>query len=94
MAKTLLEAYAKPIAIAESYYASKHDGEAMDTTRKLVLASCLRNVNKKLHEAFGVAQATQKAGVAWDGTGNPKTALGVGSWEKFTMNLVNAAVSI
>jgi len=92
MAKTLLEAYAKPIAIAESYYASKHDGEAMDTTRKLVLASCLRNVNKKLHEAFGVAQATQKAGVAWDGTGNPKTALGVGSWEKFTMNLVNAAV--
>lgn len=97
MAKTLLEAYAKPIAIAESYYASKHDGEAMDTTRKLVLASCLRNVNKKLHEAFGVAQATQKAGVAFNGTGstgtgNPGTALGAGSWEKFTLNLVNAAV--
>lgn len=62
MAKNLLEAYAKPVAIAESYYASRHNGEAMDETRKLVLVSCLRNVNKKLHEAFDVAQATQKAG--------------------------------
>ena len=90
MAKTLLEAYAKPIAIAENYYKSKHNGEEMDATRKLVLVASLRNVNKFLHESFAVNQATQ-ATAATAGVGG-NTGL-VGSFEKFTMNLVNAAVN-
>lgn len=87
MANKLLEAFAKPIALAENYYKAKHNGEAMDDTRKLVLVASLRNASKKLHEAIEVSQATQKSGMAYDGT-----TLGAGSFEKFTLNLINAAV--
>jgi len=90
MAKTLLEAFAKPVAIAENYYKSRHNGEAMDSTRKLVLVSSLHNVNKFLHESIAVGQATQKSGMAYDA--NDTSGLGAGSFEKFTMNLVNAAI--
>ena len=92
MAKTLVEAFAKPIAIAENYYKSKHNGEAMDSTRKLVLAASLNAVNKKLHESAAMGQFTQKSDMAYvDGD---TTGLGAGSFAKFTMNLVNAAVSV
>ena len=91
MAKTLLEAFAKPVAIAENYYKSRHNGEAMDSTRKLVLVSSLHNVNKFLHESIAVGQATQKSGMAYDA--NDTSGLGAGSFEKFTMNLVNAAIN-
>jgi hypothetical protein len=52
MANKLLEAFAKPIALAEEYYKAKHNGEAMNDTRKLVLVASLRNASKKLHEAM------------------------------------------
>jgi len=81
MANKLLEAFAKPIALAENYYKARHNGEAMDDTRKLVLVATLRNASKKLHEAMETSQATQKTG------------FGDTSFEKFTLNLINAAVN-
>lgn len=52
MAKTLLEAYSKRIAVAESVYKKEHNGAAMDNHKKLVVAKCLSNVNKFLTEAL------------------------------------------
>ena len=95
MAKNLLEAYAKPVAIAENYYKSKHNGESMDSTRKLVLVSTLRNVNKRLHEAMEMnqLQATQKVDMAYGAKGAASPDGALGSFARFTMNLVNAAVN-
>lgn len=53
MAKNLLESYKQKIAVADGYYAKLHEGEHMDNTKKLVLASCLNNTSKFLNESLG-----------------------------------------
>lgn len=46
MKKTLFEAYAKRLNLAESVYAQKHNGEKLSDQRKLTTAVCLNNVNR------------------------------------------------
>lgn len=50
----------------------------MDNQRKLVVASCLRNVDKFMNEAFNNSVGTQRADM--------------GMFKKFSMNLTNVAV--
>ena len=45
---TLTEKYAKRIKIAESVYSGSHQGQVMDSNRKLMVATALNNVNKFL----------------------------------------------
>ena len=42
----LLEAYAKRITVAENVYASKHNGEKLSNSKKLLVATQLDNVNR------------------------------------------------
>lgn len=58
---TLLENYAKRLQISESLYAKAHNGEKMDTNRKMVVAKCLDTTSKFLNEAFQSSQGTQRA---------------------------------
>lgn len=48
MGNLLLEKYAKRISLAESVYQKRHNGESMDSLRKVTVAKCLDNVNKFL----------------------------------------------
>lgn len=62
MAKNLLlEKYAKRINLAESVYKKRHNGEGMDSLRKVTVAKCLDNVNKFLNEAFDSSMGTQRS---------------------------------
>jgi len=38
----LLEAYKNRLRVSESVYSRGHDGEKMDSQRKLVIAKCLK----------------------------------------------------
>ena len=87
----LFEAYKKRLAVAEKVYAAKHHGETMDTNRKLVVATCLKNINGLLNEAFGAGSATQSgAAVSVLNQQNPQT---LGNYKKFSMNLTNVALN-
>ena len=57
----LFEAYRGRLSVAEKNYALRHNGEKMDTNKKLVVASCLRNVDKFMNEAFNNSVGTQRA---------------------------------
>ena len=57
----LLEAYKNRLRVSESVYSRGHDGEKMDTQRKLVIAKCLENTNKYLNEAFDNSTGTQRS---------------------------------
>lgn len=57
---TLFEAYKNRLAISESVYAKNHDGESMDSNRKLVTAKCLENLNRFMNEAFDNSVGTQR----------------------------------
>lgn len=46
MAKSLLESYKNRLALAEEFYAKNHAGEKMNSTRTLMVAKCLENVNR------------------------------------------------
>ena len=61
MANMLLEKYSKRIQLAESVYAKRHNGESMDSIRKITVAKCLDNVNKFLNEAFDSSMGTQRS---------------------------------
>lgn len=61
MANLLLEKYAKRINLAESVYRKRHNGEGMDSLRKVTVAKCLDNVNKFLNEAFDSSMGTQRS---------------------------------
>lgn len=61
MANVLLEKYSKRIALAESVYQKRHNGESMDSLRKITVAKCLDNVNKFLNEAFESSMGTQRS---------------------------------
>lgn len=78
MAKTLFEAYAGRLAIADKRYALTHNGSKMDSRKKLLVASCLRNVDRFMNEAFNNSQGTQRSDL--------------GLFKKFCLNLTNVAV--
>lgn len=78
MKGNLLEAYAKRLNIAESFYAGRHNGEKLSEQKKLVTAVCLNNVNKFLTESFANSTGTQMADL--------------GQYKKFCMSLTNLAV--
>lgn len=61
MANVLLEKYAKRIQLAESVYQKRHNGESMDSLRKITVAKCLDNVNRFLNEAFDSSMGTQRS---------------------------------
>ena len=74
----LFEAYRGRLSVAEKNYALRHNGEKMDTNKKLVVASCLRNIDKFMNEAFNNSVGTQRADL--------------GLFKKFALNLTNVAV--
>ena len=78
MAKSLLEAYAKRIQIAESVYGQTHQGQKMPNIKKLTVATCLNNVSRFMNEAFNTSSATQRSDM--------------GNWKRFCLNLVNVAL--
>jgi len=61
MANRLLEKYSKKIQLAEAVYKKRHQGEPMDSMRKITVAKCLDNVNKFLNEAFDSSMGTQRS---------------------------------
>lgn len=78
MKTNLLEAYAKRLNIAESFYAGRHNGEKLSDQKKLVTAVCLNNTNKFLTEAFSNSEGTQMSNL--------------GDYKKFCLSLTNLAV--
>ena len=48
----LFESYKNRLAVSEKYYGNTHNGEKMDSNRKLATAICLRNIDKVMNEAF------------------------------------------
>jgi hypothetical protein len=75
---TLLEAYAKRLAVSESVYSKQHSGAKMSNHKKLTVAKVLENTNKFLNEAFSSAMGTQRADM--------------GEFKKFCLNLTTVAL--
>ena len=61
MKKTLLEAYGRKLAVAESVYKKTHEGRAMSYNNKVTTAVLLNNVNRTLTEAFENSVGTRRA---------------------------------
>ena len=61
MKKTLLEAYAKKLNIAEQVYSNTHEGRKMSYNTKVTTAVMLNNINRVLTEAFSNSVGTQRA---------------------------------
>ena len=59
--RTLLEAYAKKLNIAEQVYSNTHEGRKMSYNTKVTTAVMLNNVNRALTEAFENSVGTQRA---------------------------------
>ena len=74
---SLLEAYAKRLAVSESVYSKSHS-ESMPQSKKLVIAKCLENTSKFINEAFENSTGTQRSSL--------------GDFKKFTLNLVTVAL--
>lgn len=74
----LLEAYAKRLAISESVYSRQHEGQKMDSNRKLTVAKVLSNTNAFLNEAFDNSTGTQRSDM--------------GLYKKFCLNLTTVAL--
>ena len=75
MKKTLLEAYAKKLAVAESVYNKTHENRQMSYNTKVTTAVLLNNVNRCLTEAFENSVGTQRADM--------------GDYKKFCMSITN-----
>jgi len=84
MKKTLMEAYAKRIAFAESLYKEER-GCAMPQAKKSIIAQILNNTNKVLTEAFASTAATQTANIG--GVNAP-----VSEMKKFCLDVANIAL--
>ena len=78
MANRLLEKYSKKLQLAEAVYQKRHNGEKMDSMRKITVAKCLDNVNKFLNEAFDSSMGTQRAAM--------------GDYKKFCIALTNVGL--
>lgn len=57
----LFEDYKKRLTVSESVFGKTHSGEKMDSHRKIVVAQCMRNVDRFLSEAFESSMGTQRA---------------------------------
>lgn len=75
MKKTLLEAYAKKLSVAESVYSKTHEGRVMSYNNKVTTAVVLNNVNRCLTEAFENSVGTQRADM--------------GDYKKFCLSITN-----
>lgn len=75
---TLLETYAKRLAVSESVYSKAHNGESLDTRKKLAVAMVLNNQNRFMNEAFSNSVGTQRADL--------------GAHKKFCLNLTTVAL--
>lgn len=61
MSKNLLESYRNRLSVADTYYAKSHNGQRMDSYKKLLIANALNNTSKFLNEAFESSAGTQRA---------------------------------
>lgn len=61
MSKNLLESYRNRLSVADTYYAKSHNGQKMDSYKKLLIANALNNTSKFLNEAFESSAGTQRA---------------------------------
>lgn len=58
----LMESYKGRLAVAESYYAQKNNGQKLSNTKKMITAQCLANVANFMNESFvSSTSATQRA---------------------------------
>lgn len=74
----LVEAYKSKLEIADKVHAASHNGATLSESKKVMLATLLNNVNKRMNEAFSGTLATQRSGM--------------GEWKKFCMALTTVAV--
>lgn len=74
----LLETYKSRLAVADQVHAKTHNGQRLDSTKKLFIAKCLDNTNKFLTEAFENSTGTQRSDM--------------GAFKKFTLNLTNVVL--
>lgn len=75
MKKSLLEAYGRKLAVAESVYNRTHDGRKMSYNNKVTTAVVLNNINRTLTEAFENSVGTQRADM--------------GDYKKFCLSVTN-----
>lgn len=73
--KTLLEAYAKKLAIADQVYSNTHEGRKMSYNTKVTTAVMLNNVNRVLTEAFDNSTGTQR--------------VDMGDYKRFCLSITN-----
>lgn len=59
--KNLVEAYKNRINVADAYHAQTHNGQKMDSYKKLLIANSLNNVSRFMTEAFENSAGTQRA---------------------------------
>lgn len=78
MANVLLEKYSKKLQLAEAVYQKRHNGESMDSMRKITVAKCLDNVSKFLNEAFDSSMGTQRSAM--------------GDYKRFCLALTNVGL--
>lgn len=74
----LFEDYKKRLTVSESVFGKTHSGEKMDSHRKIVVAQCMRNVDRFLSEAFESSMGTQRADM--------------GNYKRFCLNLVTVGL--
>lgn len=75
MKRTLLEAYGRKLALAESVYSRTHDGRKMSYNNKVTTAVLLNNINRTLTEAFESSVGTQR--------------VDMGDYKKFCLSITN-----
>jgi hypothetical protein len=78
VANQLLEKYSKKLQLAEAVYQKRHNGESMDSMRKVTVAKCLDNVSKFLNEAFDSSMGTQRSAM--------------GDYKRFCLALTNVGL--
>ena len=59
--RNLVEAYKNRLNVADAYHAQTHNGQKMDSYKKLLIANSLNNVSKFMAEAFENSAGTQRA---------------------------------
>lgn len=64
MSRNLVEAYKNRIDVADSLYAQSHNGQRMDSYKKLLIANSINNVSRFMTEAFENSNGTQRAALA------------------------------
>lgn len=76
----LLEAYKQRLTVANEAYAAEHNGKQLSESKKVLVATMLNNVNKRMNEALGFSNslAVQRSDM--------------GAWKKFCLALTTVAV--